>query len=281
MVDWGEEKPNGEFWMVNGGLRRSRCGGWGKFWMLDVGFIQNSKLLIQNSGFWCRRGRRRSEVGWNSEFSIVHSKFAGCAAADGGEAGEDFRCQGVEFGECEALFSKVFHRGSEVVEVLLIDDEEPIVEALEGLDRDGWVLGVVLFEIQGELTADFARENGGAGGSVAFGELQQNGLVHIVVHEEDRAFRLADEGGYEGVGIEYLAVEKDALRGGMVAVVFECGEDSVEFLIAFGNVLDLFCFNIFHPLKKGGILKQKFPHFNKRIHNADADINGGVAVKNG
>jgi hypothetical protein len=62
---------NAEFWMVNGGLRRSRCGGWGKFWMLDVGcwmldvgFIQNSKLLIQNSGFWCRRGRRRSEVGW-------------------------------------------------------------------------------------------------------------------------------------------------------------------------------------------------------------------------
>jgi hypothetical protein len=42
-------------------------------WMLDVGFIQNSKLIIQNSGFWCRRGRRRSEVGWNSEFSIVHS----------------------------------------------------------------------------------------------------------------------------------------------------------------------------------------------------------------
>jgi hypothetical protein len=198
-----------------------------------------------------------------------------------GKARKNFGCQRIEFGESEALFSKVFHGGSEVVEVLLVDNKESVVETLEGMDRDWRVLGIVLFEIHRELAADFARENGGAGGSVAFGELQQNGLVHIVVHEEDRAFRLADEGGYEGVGIEYLAVEKDALRGGMVAVVFECGEDSVEFLIAFGNVLDLFCFNIFHPLKKGGILKQKFPHFNKRIHNADADINGGVAVKNG
>jgi hypothetical protein len=26
MMDWGEEKPNGEFWMLNGGLWRSRCG---------------------------------------------------------------------------------------------------------------------------------------------------------------------------------------------------------------------------------------------------------------
>ena len=27
IVDWDEEKPNGEFWMLNGGLRRRRCGG--------------------------------------------------------------------------------------------------------------------------------------------------------------------------------------------------------------------------------------------------------------
>lgn len=129
------------------------------------------------------------------------------------------------------MFSEVFHGGSEVVEVLLVYDEEPVVEALEGMDRNGRVLGVVLFEIQGELAADFACENGGAGGSVAFGEQQQDGLVHIVVHEEDRAFRLADEGGDEGVGVEYLAVEKDALRGGMVAMVFEQRENFLDFLI--------------------------------------------------
>ena len=60
-----------------------------------------------------------------------------------------------------------------MVEVLLVDDEEPVVEALEGMDRNWLVLGVVLFEIQGELRAGFACENGGAGGSVALGEQQQ------------------------------------------------------------------------------------------------------------
>ena len=80
-----------------------------------------------------------------------------------------------------------------MVEALLVDDEEPVVEALEGMDRNWLVLGVVLFEIQGELRAGFACENGGAGGSVALGEQQQNGLVNIVVHKDDGAFRLADE----------------------------------------------------------------------------------------
>ncbi len=46
------------------GTSAFRSGDGGLKTMLDFGFIQNSKLLIQNSGFWCRRGRRRSDWGW-------------------------------------------------------------------------------------------------------------------------------------------------------------------------------------------------------------------------
>jgi hypothetical protein len=41
MVDWGEEKPNGEFWMLNGGLKTILNFG---FWIFDG--IQHSAFKI-------------------------------------------------------------------------------------------------------------------------------------------------------------------------------------------------------------------------------------------
>jgi hypothetical protein len=35
----------------DGGLRRSRCGGWGKFWILDVGWWIHSEFKIAHSKF--------------------------------------------------------------------------------------------------------------------------------------------------------------------------------------------------------------------------------------
>jgi len=79
MVDWGEEKPNGEFWVNfrqedricrKGGEEKAETGdwrperkgrvtgdGWGKFWILD------GRLWIED------------DVGFLMEFSIQHLKF--------------------------------------------------------------------------------------------------------------------------------------------------------------------------------------------------------------
>jgi hypothetical protein len=51
MMDWGEEKPNGEFWMLNGGLKTMVNFGLGSCSMLDVGCwmldgIQHSAFKI-------------------------------------------------------------------------------------------------------------------------------------------------------------------------------------------------------------------------------------------
>jgi len=163
---------------------------------------------------------------------------------------------------------------------MFINDEEPVVESFEGMDCYWRVLGVVLFEIQRELATDFPRENSGAGGRLALGKHQHDGLVHIIVQKNDRTFRFPDERGYKRIGIENLAVEKDALRGRLVAVAFQCGKNLLKFLSTFRNKLDLFGFNFFYPLKKEGILKQYPPHFNKRIYDADADLDGCIAMEN-
>jgi hypothetical protein len=47
--------------------------------------------------------------------------------------------------------------------------------------------------------------------SLAFGELRQHAVVHVVVDEDDGFFRLPQQVVDEHVGVEDLAVEKDAL----------------------------------------------------------------------
>lgn len=54
---------------------------------------------------------------------------------------------------------------------------------------------------------------------LALVEHRQNGIVDIVVEEDDVLFGRADEVGDKGVGIEDLAVEEDTLCGRSVFIV--------------------------------------------------------------
>ena len=80
MVDWDEEKPNGEFWMLNGGLRRRRCG------ELPVTSGAEGKKILD--GGFC-----------------VHSNFRRV-----GLIGEQSFCFGVFFGKINTDISSGSHR---------------------------------------------------------------------------------------------------------------------------------------------------------------------------
>jgi len=74
--------------------------------MVNGGFIQNSKFFIQNSGFRCRRGRRRSDGGEEGD-AVDFSEPGGWVAA-GGVEHSDF----MAFGEARVdpiFYGAVFY----------------------------------------------------------------------------------------------------------------------------------------------------------------------------
>jgi len=86
-----------------------------------------------------------------------------------------------------------------VVDVAIVDDKKSIVGLLEGFDCDGWVLCVVLFEVEGELLGNSFGKNGGGDAFPAFGQQGEDCVVHVVVDQKQAFFRLANEVGGKSV----------------------------------------------------------------------------------
>lgn len=91
-------------------------------------------------------------------------------------------------------------------------------------------------------------------------------------------FRLPDETGGKGVGIENLAVVKDAGCGSRGR--FQSIEDAVELFVAVCDVLDLAKFYLFDFLEEPGVLEQESAHFDKGLDDADAHCDSSRAVQN-
>ena len=70
------------------------------------------------------------------------------------------------------LFAQVFDRGTDVVELLFVDDEKAVVDVLNAVNVDWRVLRVVFFQVQAQSIRNALRVNGGGHPFLAFGELQ-------------------------------------------------------------------------------------------------------------
>jgi len=68
---------------------------------------------------------------------------------------EDFGCQRIHARKGEAFFAEVFEGCADVVEGLAVEDEKAVVKMSNGPHLHGWILVVVLLNIQSELVADF------------------------------------------------------------------------------------------------------------------------------
>lgn len=82
-----------------------------------------------------------------------------------------------------------------------------VVNAVVLLHIDGRVLGIVFRKVERELLRNTLGVDGGRNLGLALVEHSQNGIVHIVIEEDDALLGRADEVGNKSVGVENLTVE--------------------------------------------------------------------------
>ena len=143
--------------------------------------------------------------------------------------------------EREQFLPEAFERRAEVIDGV-VDDEETVVEAAVLLDGYGWVLTVVPFKVEVQRFRDPPCDNLRRNFLLAFRQHEQYRIIDIVVNEDDTSLSRTNKVGGEGVGIEYLAVVKDALhrrQGGAY--------EKPDLLLGFADTL----FQTFKPLVDG------------------------------
>ena len=160
-----------------------------------------------------------------------------------------------------------------MIDFLLVDKKKAVVAAGDDFDLDGRVLGVVFLEIECELPADFLRVDGCGYSGPPLGKHEQDGFIHVIVHEDEGGLRLFDERGGKCVGVEYLAVVENALARRLTAVAFERVEDFLKFLVC----QKLLAFDLIQALKNPCVVEDEFAHGHKGPHNLDADFHGTLA----
>ena len=89
----------------------------------------------------------------------------------------------LQFGEGEHLLAEVFQRGSDVIDVRPVDNQEAVVALFVGMDAYRGILAVVLLYVQLQLVADGLRVDVGFHTGIPFAEHQQHRFVHIVVYQ--------------------------------------------------------------------------------------------------
>ena len=66
----------------------------------------------------------------------------------------------VHLRKSKHLLSQVFKRCSDVVDILVVDEQKAVMAILVGVDLDGWILGIMSFHVQLKLATDFRGVNG-------------------------------------------------------------------------------------------------------------------------
>ena len=78
---------------------------------------------------------------------------------------------------------------------------------------DGRVLGIMLCNIKFELWRYFLRVDSCRNPILPFVQHGQDGVVHIVVNEDNTSLRTLDETADKLICVVYLTIEEDALDG--------------------------------------------------------------------
>ena len=139
-------------------------------------------------------------------------------------------CLHLHFREGEPLPAEVFQGGTYVIDGA-VDAEETVVDFVELFHLDGLVLGIVLLKIERELLLDLLGVDGGGDFLPSLVEHRQHGVVHIVVEQYDAFLGRADKVGNEGVGIEDLPIEEDALLRLLAGI--KATEDLIDALVCY------------------------------------------------
>lgn len=96
----------------------------------------------------------------------------------------DARSRYLQLGEGKHLFTEVFQRGSDVIYVRSVYNQEAVVTFLVGMGVYRRALAVVLLQIQLQLVADGLRVNVSFHTSLPFAEHQQHRFIHVVVYQQ-------------------------------------------------------------------------------------------------
>ena len=67
---------------------------------------------------------------------------------------------------------------------LIVDDKESVVSLVEYMDFNGWILGIVLFDIQFEFIGNLIRVKSGFYRGTSFVHENQYAFIHVVVDED-------------------------------------------------------------------------------------------------
>lgn len=173
--------------------------------------------------------------------------------------------------DAEPALAQVLDGGAKMIH-LVIDDEETVVGAVEGMELHmfGGVLGIVAAEGQlhirglmdiAHVAIDGGREIGAHPHSL------ENVGIDVVIYEDDSALGSLEKGLDEDVGIEHLAVEEDA-EFLFERAVFEPTEDLVYLLIG----RELLEFHGIKSLKNGSIGNDELAHGMEGIIDADGHL---------
>jgi len=107
-------------------------------------------------------------------------------------------------------------------------------------------------------------------GRRSLGQHEQDGFVHVVIHEHDGFPGLLEEGSGEGVGVENLPVEEDALAPWLGVMALQSRKNLLELLVG----ENLPAFDVIQSLENPCMVEDEFAHRDKGTHDLDADFHG-------
>ena len=128
------------------------------------------------------------------------------------DSADQFRCRDVVHqGEGKPFPAQVLQRGPDVVH-LIVNEQKPVMSAVEVLHDDRVILRIMAVDVQLQLLADMLRVYRRRHACCPLVEHRQHRIVNIVVYQHNATLCLANQFAHKAVGIEYLTVEKDSLH---------------------------------------------------------------------
>lgn len=95
----------------------------------------------------------------------------------------------------------------------VVNNQESVMRHLENPNRDMGILGIVFGNVQFKQVSCFLRINGGINARRPLVQHGEDGVIHVVVYENDSGCCGFDEFTNELVCVVHLTLEEDTLLG--------------------------------------------------------------------
>ena len=99
-----------------------------------------------------------------------------------------------------------------MVNLFIVNYQEPVVPVPVSSHVDGWVLVIMLIKVKLKLCRNLLCIDSGRHARISFAQHEQHGFINIIVYQHEGFSGGFDKIRCKLVGIEYLSVIKDTFH---------------------------------------------------------------------